>query len=223
MMTEKKGDRVKKVEKNMEKVQKKDLVENSDDEGSNSNSDKNRTNDEFVENCEVLIDRITKNYKDQRDEIRKLIRQHKTDMRNAKKTTKKKRGNKKTGFTKPEVVPENLAKFVGLPKGTVMPRTELTKEVYKKIKERKLYYEEDNRVLRADKEIQKLFNLPENVNNSIDAKDKNGFNFFNLQTYIARCYSQAIKIDETVDETVEEYEKVQKKTNKKASTVKATV
>ena len=42
--------------------------------------------------------------------------------------------------------------------------------------------------LTTDDEIRKIFNLSKDVNKSKDATDKNGFNFFNIQKHIAKCY-----------------------------------
>ncbi len=105
----------------------------------------------------------------------------------------KKRDRKQSGFAKPMVIPPKLAKYIGHETGTVMSRTDITKEIYAQLKKRKLYYDKDERVLRADAETKKLFDLPSTVNDSVDPKDPNGFNFFNIQKYIANCYKQKPK------------------------------
>ena len=144
----------------------------------------------FIIKCDALLEKITKDYRANRDAIRDLKKQYKQEMKAAKKNSRKRKTNKKTGFTKSEIVPPKLAKLIGVEKGTTMPRTQLTKEIYAVIKERGLYYENDKRVLRADKELKKIFHLSDDVNKSIDPHDENGFNFFNIQTYIALCYNE---------------------------------
>lgn len=144
----------------------------------------------FIIKCDEMINKITQDYRANRDAIRELKKQYRQEIKAAKKNSRKRKANKKTGFTKSEVVPLKLAKLIGVKKGTTMARTQVTKEIYSVIKDRELYYEKDKRVLRADKEIRKVFGLPNSVNKSTDPRDKNGFNFFNIQTYIANCYNE---------------------------------
>ena len=144
---------------------------------------------EFMKLCDELINKINKNAKEQKNDIRILKKKYKKDIKFALKMKgRKNKGKKKTGFTTDEVVPQKLAKLIGVTYGTKMPRTVLTSKVYNVIKERNLYYDEDKRVLRADDEIRQIFDLPIDVNNSKNAKDQYGFNFFNIQKYIAKCY-----------------------------------
>jgi len=166
-------------------VNEKLTLENSDDESScHSDSDTS----EFIKQCDVLLIKINKNYKEQKSEIKNLIKLHKKELKTARRYKKGKQNRDKTGFTKPTIVPDKLSSLIGLERGTIMSRTELTKLIYHELHKRDLYYKNDKRVLRADNEIRKIFNLPESVNQSVDPKDKNGFNFYNLQKYIARCY-----------------------------------
>ena len=159
--------------------------EKLDEDKLNSDSDES----EFTKQCEFLLEKITKNYKDQRDEIRNLVKLHKKELKNIKKV-KRSRGNKdKTGFTKPTIVPDKLANFVGLAKGSEISRTELTGLLCKEFKKRNLYYKKDRRIIIPDDDVKKIFNLPKDAEKSTNPKDKNGLNFYNLQKYIAECYN----------------------------------
>ena len=71
-----------------------------------------------------------------------------------------------------------------------MSRPEFTKNFYKTLISKNLIYEKDKRILRVDDQISKILNIPMSVNNSIDHKDKNGFNFYNVQKYIAKCFNK---------------------------------
>lgn len=171
------------------------VVDNSDDEmfSDSENNEKTKVTQsdeetEFTKKCEELIDKITKNYKEQRDEIRNLVKLHKKEMKTSKKR-KVKTTKDKTGFTKPSVVPDKLSTFLGLPKGTVMSRTELTGLLCKEFNKRNLYHKDDRRIIIPDDDVAKLFNLPKTAEKSSDPKDKNGLNFYNLQKYIAKCYN----------------------------------
>ena len=158
-----------------------------------SDKDSTDTNEsEFDKKCNAVLEQLANSYKQSRELVRNLMKVHKQEMKLLKKGYKKKKEPIETGFTKPETVPLVLAKLVGLPKDSVMPRTELTKKVYKVFKDRNLFYEKDKRVLRVDKELKKIFNLTDDVNKSIDPKDKNGINFYNFQKYIAKCYNDEL-------------------------------
>ncbi|CAH6421794.1 Hypothetical protein KVN_LOCUS481 [uncultured virus] len=155
-----------------------------------NNIDKsNVIEDKFLKYSSEIIAKINSNYKEEKENIKKLVKMYKNEMKTyAKKNKKRKTNTKKTGFTKPELVPDNLAKLVGEKQGITMSRTELTKKIYDVFRDRGLFYEKDKRVLRADTEILKIFNLPNSVNESNNAKDKNGLNFYTIQKYIANCY-----------------------------------
>lgn len=172
------------------------IVDNSETEicSDSDTNEKPKTNisdeeSEFTKKCEELIDRITKNYKEEREEIRNLMKLHKKELKNSKKRKPKSKEKDKTGFTKPSIVPDNLADFLGLKRGTIMSRTELTGLLCKEFTKRNLYHKNDRRIIIPDDDVRKLFNLPKSAEKSSDPKDKNGLNFYNLQKYIAICYN----------------------------------
>ena len=164
------------------------IVDNSSDENL-EHEEKNKQETEFTIKCNNLLDRINKNYREHRDEIKNLIKLHKKEIKLNKKTKPEKIKREMTGFTKPTIVPDKLVKLFKLRKGCVMSRVELTKLFYKMFKEKNLYYADDKRIFRANNDIKKALNLPDRVNDSIDAHDANGFNFYNIQTYLAECYN----------------------------------
>ena len=142
----------------------------------------------FNQHCDDLLERMTTDYRVQKNELKKLKIRYHQDIRKAKRVKVKKKNKKPTGFTKSEPIPDGLAKLIGVENGTVMPRTQVTKKVYSYIRENELYLKKNKRVLRANKEILEVFNLPESVNISVKEHDPNGFNFFNIQTHISKCY-----------------------------------
>lgn len=120
--------------------------------------------------------------------LRKLESAHRAEIKSVRKHKQKRNGtHKPTGFAKPQVVPEKLAKFIGVRGGAELTGPEITSAVWKQLKSRNLTYENDKRVFRTNKEVSALFNVPASVNNSVDHRDENGFNFCNLQTYIAHA------------------------------------
>lgn len=146
--------------------------------------------DEFTEYCNEALVTLKANYIQEKNHIKQMMKLHKQSLKTNKKNKYEKKSTTKTGFTKSEPVPDSLAKLVGVTPGTTMSRTDVTKKVYDAIKDRKLYYEKDKRVLRTDEEIQQIFDLPDSVNQSINPKDKEGFNFFNIQKHISQVYQK---------------------------------
>lgn len=173
------------------------VVDNSDDESTSDiceNTEKmggiGDPHSEFIKQSELLLEKITKNYKEQRDDIRNLVKLHKKEIRSIKKNKRTRKTKDKTGFTKPSVVPDKLTEFLGINKGMELSRTELTALLCKEFNQRNLYHKKDRRIIVPDNDVKKLFNLPKDSDKSNNPKDKNGLNFYNLQTYIARCYNE---------------------------------
>lgn len=138
------------------------------------------------------IERELKEVKDRQSGLtltfRKLVSAHRAEIKSVRKHKQKRNGqHKPTGFAKPQVVPEKLAKFIGVKGGEQLTGPEITSAVWKQLKSRNLTYENDKRVFRTNKEVSALFNVPASVNSSVDHRDENGFNFCNLQTYIAHA------------------------------------
>lgn len=120
--------------------------------------------------------------------LRKLESAYNADIKKVRKTKQKRNApHKATGFAKPKAVPEKLAKFIGVNPGTELTGPQVTKKVWSQLKEKGLTYENDKRVFRTNAEVSELFNVPKSVNKSVDHKDKAGFNFCNLQKFIANA------------------------------------
>jgi hypothetical protein len=120
-------------------------------------------------------------------QFKKLESAYQYDITQALKSKMRRAGNATpTGFIKQVALPANMAKIIGVEPGTLMSMPKYTKEFYKELGNRDLFYDQDKRIFRADKEILKAFDLPESVNKSTDYKDINGFNFSTLQKYFSK-------------------------------------
>lgn len=111
------------------------------------------------------------------------------DVKKALKTKPKRKNDREpAGFLKEKQVPKKLALFLGVKPGTELTGPQITSAVWKKLSEKGLLSEDDKRVFKVDKEVSDLFGVPTSVNKVKDYNDKkNGFNFRNLQTYIANA------------------------------------
>lgn len=125
--------------------------------------------------------------------LKKLESAYNHDIKKVKKSRPRRKNgeHKPTGFIKTKPVPKKFASFLGVKEGSEMSGPSITREVWKQLKERNLVSEKDKRVFRTNKEVSELFGVPLSVNKSDDHTDvKKGFNFCNLQTYIANAMKQ---------------------------------
>jgi SWIB/MDM2 domain len=86
---------------------------------------------------------------------------------------------KPTSFQTPKAISGQLCEFLGVPAGTTMARTDVTRAIGKYIKDHGLQNTENKRKFTPDSKLSKLFG-------PLQAKHKEkGFEYFNLQTYLA--------------------------------------
>ena len=147
----------------------------------------------FILACDELIKDITLTYKKQKEQIKNLVKLHKKELKLIHKN--KNKNKTKTGFTKANKVPDRIADFVGIEKGTLLARTEVTSLLMQEFKKRNLLYSKDKRIIIPNNDIKKLFvNLPNSTEFSNDPKDPNGLNIFTLQTHLSYCYDESLNI-----------------------------
>jgi hypothetical protein len=143
-----------------------------------------------VQDFHAKINEQSKSLKILRDELKKIEVSYNHDLTKVLKSKTRKASNTPpTGFVKKVTLPPKMAKLIGAAENTVMSMPDYTAAFYEEMEKRKLFYEGDKRVFRADKEIMEVFKLNDSVNKSVDYKDKEGFNFSTLQ----RHFSKAIK------------------------------
>ena len=98
-----------------------------------------------------------------------------------------------SGITKPTEISDELSKFLGASKGTMMARTDVTKAINGYVKEHKLYDEQNKRVFVLDKtaEGKALYTLL----GSPDLSESGQIGYFNLQRYLKHHFVSAKKAD----------------------------
>ncbi len=122
-----------------------------------------------------------------KNEIRLLERNVGKEMKvldkiNAKKN--KKQGNRSpSGFVKPTKISDELATFLGKEKGTLMARTDVTKEMTSYIRENKLQDKDNGRIILPDSKLKKLLKVT----------DSDSLTYFNLQKYMSPHFEKAVK------------------------------
>lgn len=95
---------------------------------------------------------------------------------------KRKTGNRQpSGFVKPTLISDQLASFLGKPKGSELARTEVTREINAYIRANKLQDPENGRKINPDTKLKSLL--------SLTAADE--LTYFNLQKYMSPHFAKA--------------------------------
>ena len=102
-------------------------------------------------------------------------------MRKAVEKTERKRANARSnpnGFAKPIKIVDELCDFCGVPHGTKMSRTDVTRHINAYIKEKNLNKPENKRVIIPDAKLRTLLKL----------KEGDELNYFKMQSFISPLF-----------------------------------
>lgn len=119
-----------------------------------------------------------------RAEVNELKRQHARELRQANKANKRRKTNANrapSGFVKPTLISNELAAFLGRPEGSVLARTEVTREVNSYIRSQQLQDKDNGRKINPDAKLLKLLKL----------KKGDELTYFNLQKYMAAHFAKS--------------------------------
>jgi len=120
-----------------------------------------------------------------RAEFRALEKAALREVRNAQKAgakRKRKSGNRSpSGFVKPTLISNELAAFLNKPQGTLMARTEVTREINAYIRQHSLQDKENGRKIVPDVPLSKLLKL----------KKSDELTYFNLQRYMSPHFQKS--------------------------------
>ena len=87
-----------------------------------------------------------------------------------------------SGFVKPTLISDQLADFLGKAKGTLIARTEVTREINAYIRSNKLQDPANGRKINPDAKLKKLLAL----------KPTDELTYFNLQRYMSQHFQKAV-------------------------------
>jgi len=108
------------------------------------------------------------------------------ELKNSLKASAKKRktsGNRQpSGFVKPTLISDELAKFLGKASGTEMARTEVSKEINAYIRAKELQDKTNGRKIIPDASLSKLLNL----------QSSDELTYFNLQKYMKHHFIKTV-------------------------------
>ena len=108
--------------------------------------------------------------------------------KNADKSSKRKKNAKSrpSGFEKPTLISDELAVFFGKDIGTLMARTDVSKQIHEYVVQQKLQNEKNRRIIHPDAKLKKLLN----VNND-------ELTYFNLQKYLKFHFQKDVGVSNT--------------------------
>lgn len=119
-----------------------------------------------------------------RSEVKLYSKKTERQLKSAQKRVVKKSTaapRKPSGFIKPARISDELAVFLGLPKGTEMARTNVTKRITQYVREHNLKSPTNGRDIIPDKKLATLLNIGKNEKLS----------YFNLQKYMKHHFAKA--------------------------------
>ena len=114
--------------------------------------------------------------------LEKLVnRELKAAQKSSAKRAKRAGNRQPSGFVKPTLISDELAKFLGKSVGTEMARTEVSKEINEYIRANKLQNKDNGRIIEADAKLSTLLKL----------KKEDELSYFNLQRYMKSHFIKA--------------------------------
>lgn len=126
-----------------------------------------------------------------KNEFRALERRCTRDFKVAQKTSskgKRRSGNREpSGFVKPTEISEELASFLKKPSGTLMARTEVTKEINAYIRANSLQDKTNGRKIIPDAPLTKLLKIAKT----------DELTYFNLQKYMSHHFPKKVAVSAT--------------------------
>lgn len=154
-----------------------------------ADGDENTVVESEVDKYDVVVEKLSTMLNDIKEMISTVKTLKKEAAKAAKAGGKRQRkapidGAKRpaSGITKPTKLSDDLCDFLGVPKGSALARTEVTKIINTYIKTNKLQDENDKRTIHPDAKLKKIL-LP------IPSDKK--LSFFNMQSFIKHQFIKA--------------------------------
>ena len=133
-------------------------------------------NDNFVEFMTKFQSLMTQ-FNQLKTELKPLEKKTVRELKVLQKSSNKKRKKAvraPSGFVKPAPISDELAKFLGMPTGSEMARTEVTREINKYIRENSLQDKTNGRKIIPDEKLSVLLKVTDDID----------LTYFNLQKYM---------------------------------------
>lgn len=140
---------------------------------------------EFVAKLHQLNSMISSLKTDYRVLEKRMLRDLKTAQKQSSKRKKRTTTRAPSGFVKPTLISDELAKFLDKPTGSEMARTEVTRDINKYIRFHNLQDQENGRKINPDAKLSTLLKLTK----------EDELTYFNLQRYMSPHFAKATKTE----------------------------
>ena len=136
---------------------------------------------EFTNRLSALRTQCSNLLQDFKSLQKKVERELKNAQKAGQKRKRKTGARQPSGFVKPTLISDDLAAFLGKPKGTELARTEVTREINAYIREHKLQDPANGRKINPDEKLKKLLSI----------KPSDELTYFNLQRYMSPHFQKS--------------------------------
>tara|TARA_X000000368_G_scaffold88406_1_gene67384 strand:- start:12787 stop:13416 length:630 start_codon:yes stop_codon:yes gene_type:complete len=136
---------------------------------------------EFTNRLSALRTQCSNLLQDFKSLQKKVERELKNAQKAGQKRKRKTGARQPSGFVKPTLISDDLAAFLGKPKGTELARTEVTREINSYIREHKLQDPANGRKINPDDKLKKLLSI----------KPSDELTYFNLQRYMSPHFQKS--------------------------------
>ncbi|QGR53833.1 swib/mdm2 domain-containing protein [Moumouvirus maliensis] len=154
-------------------------------------SNKKNLDEDFDKKAEVIMEKLRQNYLEQKkliNDFRELKATHKKEIKCINKSNARSNSGKQTGFNKPEPVPPSLKSLLKI-KEDKLPRSKITNLIYQYFTDNNMYNSKTKKEIIPNSKIRKIFGM----------KDDDVMNFYNLQTWLKKVYSENLDNNNIVE------------------------
>lgn len=156
-------------------------------------SEVSQTTETLMSTLTEMISSLKVQVRDFESTLKQLKIQHKQELKSFRKKRKTKAPGDKRGEFKPVLLSDDICSFFGVPKGTVMPRSDATSKVYKYIQSNNLYHKDQPKTfMKPDAKLKKLLGPLEHLLWSTKPEKGNGLSIYNMQKYLQQHFSQPV-------------------------------
>ena len=137
--------------------------------------------EKLLKNMNVMMNTI----KESQVSLKNMQKEYTKMMKTVNKKTRKSTNTTKrapSGFAKPTYLSDEICEFLNIEKGTMLPRTEVTRMINQYIKTNNLQFEKDRRRIIPDQALREI----------IQSKDEDIVTYFNLQSYIKHHFKEKV-------------------------------
>jgi len=131
-----------------------------------------------ISSIKLQMTALTSQIRDAEKQVYKKMKQLDKEV----KKNKNKGNRKPSGFAKPSKISTALCKFMELPEGSEMARTEVTKYIIQYVKDKELQNPNNARLIKPNNELKSLLNLDESDDD---------LTYFNIQRFMNQHFVKA--------------------------------